>query len=54
MFKVGQKVNYATRSQSGIGKVVAIRETVKGNFYDVEDKETKMIKACRAAKMSAA
>lgn len=34
-FKVGQKVHFTSRTRQGIGKVLAIRSGLTGDYYDV-------------------
>jgi hypothetical protein len=34
-FKVGQKVNFKSRTRSGIGKILAIRSGLTGDYYDI-------------------
>jgi hypothetical protein len=34
-FKIGQKVNFTSRSRRGVGKVLAIRSGLTGDYYDV-------------------
>lgn len=52
--KQGDKVKFTGRSRSGVGEIVAIHETHRGNFYEVKpDDGTKNIKV-RAAQLSAA
>lgn len=53
-FKKGMKVNYNTGTNSGTGKIVGIRQGMKGAFYEVEDAKTKKVYALRGAKLSAA
>ncbi|MFN7883035.1 MAG: hypothetical protein ACK5PF_08490 [bacterium] len=34
-FKVGQKVNFVSRTRKGVGKIIAIRPSLTGDWYDV-------------------
>lgn len=52
--KKGSKVNYNTGTNSGTGKIIGIRERVKGNFYEVQCAATGKIYALRAAKLTLA
>lgn len=34
-FKVGQKVNFVSRARKGVGKIIAIRPMLTGDWYDI-------------------
>lgn len=53
-FKKGQEVTFTAGKESGAGKVVGFRETLKGVFYEVKDKATGRVRALRGAALVAA
>lgn len=50
-FKKGVKVQFVSKVQAGVGKIVSVRETVRGNYYDVQHGADKRIVSMRAANM---
>ena len=53
-FKVGQKVNFQSRSRKGVGKIIAIRSTgLTGDWYDVRYDSDNVV-SVRASQISAA
>lgn len=51
--KVGQKVNFKSRTRSGVGKIAAIRNGLTGAWFDIRyDKDN--IVSVRASQLSPA
>lgn len=51
-FKVGQKVNFKSRTRSGTGKVNNIRTGATGDWYDVRYDDDNIV-SVRASQLSA-
>lgn len=51
--KVGQKVNFKSRSRSGVGKIVAIRSGLTGAWFDVRYDGDNIV-SVRASQLSSA
>ena len=47
-------MTFTAGKESGAGKVVGFRETLKGVFYEVKDKATGRVRALRGAALAAA
>lgn len=51
-FKVGQKVNFRSRTRTGVGKINAIRSTLTGDYYDVRYDHDNIV-SVRASQLTA-
>lgn len=51
-FKVGQKVNFVSRTRKGVGKINAIRATMTGDYYDVRYDNDNIV-SVRASQLTA-
>lgn len=51
-FKVGQKVNFFSRTRKGVGKVIAIRPTMTGDYYDIRYDSDNVV-SVRASQLTA-